>query len=118
MASKKIIDIRPVRYPIELDKERHLRYDLNALAEVEDAFGSMGSAFAALRQGSMKAVRCLLWAGLLHEDPDLTLHDVGALVTMENLGTVSDAIMPAINGGIPEKEEKTEQEAKGEADPT
>ena len=64
-------DIREVRIPIELDKPRALLFDLNAFAELEDKFGSLDQAFQKMQQGSVKATRTLLWAGLLHEDETL-----------------------------------------------
>lgn len=92
--------------PIQLDKKRHLKFDLNAFVELEEKFGSIGAAFEALEKGSIKGVRTLLWAGLVHEDPELTERDVGALVTVEKLSEVTAMITQAVNAALPEADEK------------
>ncbi len=44
----------------------------------------------------MKAIRTMLWAGLLHEEPALTEWDVGAWVDGANFEQVSDAVTNAL----------------------
>ena len=95
-------DVKPVTVSLTLDKERALKYDLNAFAEIEEVYGSMQQAFAAMQSGSMKAARTLLWAGLLHEDEKLTPRNVGALVTLDNMNSVMDAISEALLEAMPE----------------
>lgn len=48
--------IRDGRYPVELDKERKLLFDLNVLDEVNDKFGGMEKLGEALqgKQGAKK----------------------------------------------------------------
>ena len=53
-------------------KDRILKYDLNAMAELEDVYGDLDGIQAALSSFSSKALRKFLWAGLIHEDPNLT----------------------------------------------
>lgn len=54
---------------IHLDKERHLKYDANALCSFEDVIGvPIGEA---INSGRFTSIRGLLWAGLLKEDPQL-----------------------------------------------
>lgn len=60
------ISIPHIEGCIELDKPRTLLFDLNAFAELEDKFGSLDQAFQKMQQGSVKATRTLLWAGLLY----------------------------------------------------
>jgi hypothetical protein len=38
-------DVRAKLIPIQLDKERHLKFDLNAFAELEDIYGDINTAF-------------------------------------------------------------------------
>ena len=72
---------------IDLDRERHLRFDLNALELVEDTTGlSIGEVGANMKMGTLKA---MLFAGLKWEDKKLTLEQVGAMVSMDNLEIVS-----------------------------
>jgi hypothetical protein len=111
-------DIKPVTVSVELDKPRTLKYDLNAFAELEEIYGSMDQAFAAMRSGSMKAARSLLWAGLLHEDNNLTPRKVGAMVTLDNMEPVMDAISSALLDAMPANDDGTEPEEEAPADPT
>ncbi len=94
------IKTRPV--PIELDKKRHLQFDLNALVELEEEYEDIGKAFEGLEQGKMKAIRAPLWAGLVHEDETLTPKNVGRLVTIHNLQTIAETITGAIQQSLPE----------------
>jgi len=99
------IKSKPV--PIELDKTRHLHYDLNAFAELEEIYGSIDALFKQLEQFKMKAIRALLWAGLIHEDENLTEKDVGRLVSVQNLteivGVLTDSIQLALPAAGKEK---------------
>ena len=98
-------DIREITVPIELDRPRGLKFDLNAFAELEDKFGSMDAAFQAMQKGSLKAARTLLWAGLLHEDETLTERKVGGLVTLANLSGIMDSITSALTAAMPDVDE-------------
>jgi len=104
-------DVKPIAVSLTLDKPRTLKFDLNAFAELEEIYGSMEQAFAAMQSGSMKAARTLLWAGLLHEDENLTPRQVGALVTLDNMEPVMDAISTALLDAMPASEEAPETEA-------
>lgn len=101
------------------DKECTLFYDLNAYAEIESRHGNIDEAMEELGKGSLKALRLILWAGLIHEGTtynDLTgeataysikLHEVGNLINASNMHEVSENISKAISSGMPEAEEGT-----------
>jgi hypothetical protein len=108
-------DIREITVPIELDRLRCLKFDLNAFAELEEKFGSMDAAFQAMQKGSLKAARTLLWAGLLHEDETLTERKVGGMVTLSNLSGIMDSITSALTAAMPDTDGET---AGSAADPT
>ncbi len=79
---------------ISLDKERTLFYDLNALVALEEH----GIDVAKIGEGvKMSQIRGILWAGLIHEDKELTLEEVGSMVTTDNLQDVSEAIGKAFS---------------------
>jgi hypothetical protein len=61
-------------------KPRTLKIDLNALAEAEDRLkvSGMNDILPLLERVSVRAVRCILWVALIHEDPDLTEQEVGS----------------------------------------
>jgi len=83
--------------------ERDLKFTLNSFAELEDSYGSIDAAFDKLeKENSMKALRSIIWAGLLHEEPALTEKQVGNLIDMrymqdlvDTLGEVLEQDMPA-----------------------
>ena len=106
-------DIREITVPIELDRPRGLKFDLNAFAELEDKFGSMDAAFQAMQKGSLKAARTLLWAGLLHEDETLTERKIGGMVTLANMSGIMESITSALTAAMPES-----GEAANTGDPT
>jgi hypothetical protein len=79
---------------IMLDKERVIKFDLNALIDVEE---SLGFSLAELGEKmSIKAMRTLLTAGLRHEDEELTERQVGSLITMDNMKEVQEALSVAM----------------------
>mgnify|MGYP005750951813 CR=1 FL=1 len=81
---------------VELDKKRHLRYTMNALAEIEDALGVELSEMDKVKM-NIKNVRIILWAGLIHEDPDLTQEEVGDMVDLANIKEVQEKVSEAFN---------------------
>lgn len=58
---------------IDLDRPRVLRYDLNALAELEEATGkTIGELFGKeVSSYGIDKLRKILWAGLIADDPSL-----------------------------------------------
>lgn len=101
MANANKIRREPIK--IELDKSRELKYDLNAFIELEERYGSVDAALRAMEQNSIKAVRLVLWAGLIHEDPDLTEKEVGSLVQLYDLEELSETLGKAMMSDLPDK---------------
>lgn len=85
--------------------KRTLKYDLNAMAEMEDKYGSVDEAFKKLEQNSIKAVRFFLWAGLVHDDPSLTEQQVGSLIDMRYLSNIMNTLTDAFDSDMPKKDE-------------
>ena len=98
-------NVRLKKVQVTLDKERTLLFDLNAFIELEEKFGTVDKALTALSEGSVKALRALLWAGLLHEDDKLTEKAVGALIGLGDLQEVAQAINDAVMSDLPEPQE-------------
>lgn len=74
-------------------KERRLKYDLNAIAEISDRLNitvKLNNFAEDLMSTplSFSALRVLLWAGLIWKEPDLTEKEVGAWVDLDNMGEV------------------------------
>lgn len=81
--------------------ERTLRFTLNALAELEDRYGSVDDAFEALDKGSIKAVRFVLWAGLLHTGEGLTEQQVGDLIDTECMAEIMQTLGVSLKSDMP-----------------
>ena len=120
MANLTDVKSKAIKITLTDGVERTIKFTLNAMAELEDRYGSVEEAFKQLDNNSIKAVRCILWAGLIHEDPDLTEQQVGNLIDiqymqelMESLGTAFDADMPKAEK-LPES---TELKLDGAQDP-
>lgn len=103
--SKVTRNVRLKKVKVTLDKDRVLLFDLNAFIELEEKFGTVDKALQALSDGSIKALRALLWAGLLHEDENLTEKTVGALIGLGDLQEVAQAINEAVMSALPEIKE-------------
>lgn len=100
-----VADIRVKPVKIVLDKERTLLFDLNAFACLEEEYGSVDEALDALAKGKVKALRAILWAGLIHEDESLTVKDVGKLLTLAELQRVAEAVNEALAQALPKPNE-------------
>lgn len=113
--SENLNSIRDGYYSIGVfdGKERFVRFDLNAFAEMERVYGSMDAANEALSKGSMTEIRRILWFGLIHDNAvldeitgepikyTLTVYEVGKWLTPSNLQDVMNKLSAAINGAIP-----------------
>ena len=99
-------DIRPKTVKLKLDKERSLRYNLNALALIEERYGDIQKAVVEAQNGKVTIVRTLLWAGLVHEDKDLTEEQVGEMVDISDLERVATAISQAFSAAMPKPDSK------------
>lgn len=99
-------------------RKRRLQFDMNAFGELEIKYGSIEAAMKAMESGSMKDLKVVLWAGLIHEeisafDPDsgeplgynITPYQVGGMITSPTmLPEISKALAQAIGGSLPEAE--------------
>lgn len=99
---------------IKLDKERELRFDMNAQVMFEDATGenTLDTAFWKKKM-TAKTTRALIWACLVHEDPALTLTQVGRMLTPKNSELVSTALNRALTESSPEAEKEDAEEDDG-----
>jgi hypothetical protein len=83
---------------VMLDRERELVYDLNAICSFEEATGL--SVVDALRSLTMTNIRALIWAGLLVDDPALTLNQAGALIRFTDIAAVTQSLRDALRSDL------------------
>ena len=116
--------IKDGRFPIMLDKERHLLFSLNAIDEMQDKFGGFDRLDEVLSgRDSIKNLRWLLTV-LLNEgaeegEPELTEKQVGKLIHTGNFAEVKDAIFKAFsmgNNGTEEPPARDDEEDDDEED--
>lgn len=91
--------------------ERSLKYDLNAISEIGDRLDIkvrlshvgediMGTPLP------LKAIRTILWAGLLHERPDLDEMEVGKWVDQDNMAEVMQFFFGFFSSTSPDLQEQ------------
>ena len=98
---------------IELKGKRYsLNFDLNAMAELEDKYGSMNAAIKELKSKKMSAVRTFLYAVLKSSDEQLTEFEVGKLIDMNNFNKLEKALTKLINTAFEEDEDKKVKSSK------
>ncbi len=92
---------------ITLDRERSLKFDLNALCILQDKFDDLEQAFAGIGERDFKTIRTLVYAVLAHEeDESFSEKDAGSLVTMQNIAQVAEALSQALTASMPEPDEE------------
>lgn len=112
--------IKDGRFPIVLDKERHLLFSLNAIDEMQDKFGGFDRLDTVLSgKDSIKNLRWLLTVllneGAKDDEEPLTEKQVGKLIHTGNFAEVKTAIFKAFsmgNNGTPEPPEPPEQDGE------
>lgn len=107
-------EVRSKKIPITLNDgvERELKFTLNAMAELEDAYGSVEKAFEVLeKNNSIKALRKILWAGLLHEENPMTEMQVGNLVDIQYMQDLIGSLNEALEGDMPTEEQVSSVQA-------
>lgn len=98
-------------------KRRTVKFDLNSFAELEKKYGSVEAAMKELQTGNMKAVRTILWAGLIHEEAildeegepigyNITPYQVGGWVLPRQMEKISKMIESAIAIALPPPDEE------------
>ncbi len=94
---------------ILLDKERTLRFDFNACVAYER---ETGQSISALKDNpGFTSIRALIWAGLLHEEPKLTIERAGAMLDLADLEVYSEAIAEAMTRAFTKSGSGTRPEA-------
>lgn len=107
-------------------RERTIKFDLNAFAELEKRFGSVEKAFTEFEQGDIKAIKLVLWAGLIHDEAvineetgdvekyNITPFEVGSWIDPITLQDVTKELFRTLDEALPQ--EKKDELAKKVAD--
>lgn len=102
--------------PIELDKLRRLRFDINALSDFEEAMGT-GIMAAMKTNMGIRAIRTMCWAGLKWEDRGLTQERMGTILQkyLEGGGSL-EVISESLARAVAESGLFSSQSAESEGD--
>lgn len=102
----KLHDLRKKSVPLELDGKTYwMRFDLNALALVEERFGDFNEAMNKLSSVSPLTIRYFLFALMNANHEDVTEKEIGSLVGIENIQEVGEKIGEIVNMQSPEQKE-------------
>ena len=104
----KLAKLRKKSVEIKVDDDLYfLRYDLNALVALEDAYENIEDAlnFEENPTGAIGKLRKVLFVGLMANHPEMTEDEVGGLFTVENLADFQEAIAKAMDAAMPEEDE-------------
>lgn len=102
-------------YPIELDKVRNLKYGMRAIDLIEKKFGCPVMAKEGMMDGvlTMEEYATLIWAGLVHEDKELTPDKVMDLIDeYSSLTKVTQDLWKALNEVFAVEEDKKGDKGK------
>lgn len=117
-----VADVKPKKRTVDLGDgvEREVTLSLNAMAELEDKYGSIESAFDKVKSGSVAAIRFLLWCILsVDEDEDraLTEREVGKFIRIDNLNDIMDTLTEIMAEQMPEADDSPNQQTPAEVIP-
>ena len=115
-----VADVKPKKRTVDLGDgvEREVVLSLNAMAELEDKYGSIDSAFEKIKQGSIATIRFLLWCVLVPEgDTDLTEREIGRLIKLDNIQEIMSSVMDALEEQMPPSTDSPNQETQADVIP-
>lgn len=96
-------------YPVTLDRERIFKYGMKAISLVEKKF-KKPIAKIDMESLTMEDTAVLIWAGLFHEDAQLTPDKVMTLVDdYSNMTDVMEIVGQAMEGAFASKKEDAEE---------
>lgn len=104
-------------FPIKLDKMRNLKYGMRAIDLIEKKFGKPIMEIEGINNGNltMEEYATIIWAGLQHEDKELTPDKVMDLIDIySSIVEVAKVMWKAINDVFKTNEEESETEGKNE----
>lgn len=86
---------------VDLDKPRKLCLDLNGMILYEQETGKSLLEIPNPWVPTLVEIRAVLWVFLLHDDPDLTLEQAGAMIHTGNLRAITVALGEAFRAAMP-----------------
>ena len=89
------------------DKEYELKLDMNVFCNLEEVYDDLDKAFEDLQNKKIKAIRALIYSAVKVEDEDVTLKQVGSMLTLDDMERLGEAITKALDISMPEVTDET-----------
>jgi hypothetical protein len=86
------------------DKEYEILFTLNAMADLEEKYGTVDKAFKALEDKSFVGIRFMLATALGHYE-GMDIKKVGNLIDMNNIGDIMQALADAFGQDVDVEDE-------------
>ena len=86
--------------------EYELKFDMNTFCELEDVYGDINQAFEDLQNRKVKAIRSLIYSAVKTENENVTLKEVGQMLTLQDMEKLGTAINEALKVSMPEVTEE------------
>ena len=95
--------VRPVKHTIDLGDgvEREIEFSLNAMADLEDKYGTVENAFNKMQENNIAAIRFLLWALLNNGEQEISEREIGRIINLRNLDSLMSAVMDYMEEAMP-----------------
>jgi hypothetical protein len=95
---------------VKLDKVRHIKYTFAGMRIILKKYGSLQKALNVLSEmessditeEGLDALSTLIYAGLIHEDEELTQKKVENIIDFRNITKLTEALTKALSGSLPE----------------
>ena len=110
-------ELKSKKINLELSDGIHeCMFDMNALAEIEDIYGSIEIGLAQFEKKPLGAMRAFVYALLKADNSKITISGAGKLIQLENIEAVVKSISEALGDSMPTVEvtEEIEVEVEGE----
>lgn len=111
---KQDLQHKPKEVTFELDKKRTFILDLNAYSELDMLHND--KTYHDIEKDVLEmrpyAIRAFLWAGMVHEDRELTPEHVGKYIDVSNVQDYATEIYKAILDGQPQAKDEDKNDKK------
>ena len=85
---------------------KKLKFTLGSLCRLDQVTGKNALDGETWKEPTTSDLRALLWAALLHENKNLTLEEVGDMISMEEIPEITQAILKAFQRSSPSEDSK------------
>ena len=95
--------VRPVKHTIDLGDgvEREIEFSLNAMADLEEKYGTIEQAFEKVQGDNISAIRFLLWCLLNNGEQEISEREIGRLINLRNLSDLMSSVMDYMEEAMP-----------------